>query len=135
MVVRYLTRDDIITINKFLALKYGFKHVIIKPGVLDLCVETPRRVVFGHEVYPNKIEKAAALMRELNKQHPFLAGVKRTAYLAAKTFLELNDYNISPKIEVIVDVSVRTASCDLDTPQIFEWMRGLCKRVPWQPIE
>ena len=133
MVVRYLTREEIITINKFLALKYGFKHVVIKPGILDLCVESPMRVVFGYEVYPNKIEKGAALMRELNKQHVFLAGNKRTAYLAATTFLELNGYHLSPKN--IVDVSVKTASYVLDTPEIFNWMQGSCKKVSWQPIE
>lgn len=135
MVIRYLTREEVETINKFLALKYGFKHVVIKPGVLDLCIESPKRTVFGKEIYPNKIEKAAALMRELNKQHPFLGGNKRTAYVAATTFLDLNGYRLSLEKETIVDVSVKTASCFLDTPELFDWMQASCKRVPWQPIE
>jgi death-on-curing protein len=135
MIVRYLTREEVETINKFLALKYGFKHVVIKPGVLDLCIESPKRVVFGQEIHPNKIEKAAALMREINKLHPFLGGNKRTAYVAATTFLELNGYRLSAENEIIVDVSVKTASCSLDTPEIFNWMQESCKKVPWQPIE
>lgn len=134
ILVRYLTRDEVETINKFLAIRYGFKHVVLLPGILDLCIDSPKRIVFGQEIYPNKIEKAAALMRELNKLHPFLYGNKRTAYVAAKTFLELNDYRISPDEQIIVNVSVQTASCLLDTPDLFSWMQNLCKRVPWQPI-
>ena len=133
--IRYLTREEVETINKFLALKFGFKPVVIKPGVLDLCIESPKRIVYGREVHPSKIEKAAALMREINKLHPFLGGNKRTAYLAATTFLELNGYRFSPETEIIVDVSLKTAICSMDTPEIFNWMKELCIRAPWQPIE
>jgi len=135
MVIRYLTREEIETVNKFLALKYGFKHVVIKPGMLDLCVESPKRIVFGHEVYPNKIEKAAALMKEINKSHPFLGGNKRTAYVAATTFLELNGYRLSAETEAAVDISIKTAVCSVDTLDIFNWMKECCIRSPWHPIE
>jgi len=50
MVVRYLTRSEIETINKFLAIKYGFSHLVLQSGNLDLCVEGPQRTVFGQEI-------------------------------------------------------------------------------------
>ena len=133
MQTRYLTREEIEIINKFLAIRYGFEHRILNSGILDLCVESPQRVLFGQEIYPNKVEKAAALMKEINKSHPFLHGNKRTAYAAATLFLELNGYLLKADTTAAVDLSIRTASCTADTPQIFSWMKDCCIRSPWQP--
>jgi death-on-curing protein len=135
MIIRYLTREELETINKFLALKYGFKHVVIKPGMLDLCVESPKRKVFGQEVHPGKIEKAAVLMKEINKLHPFLSGTKRTAYVAAETFLELNGYRMSAETDAAVDISIKTAACSVDTYDILDWMKECCTRSPWHSVE
>lgn len=134
MVIRYLTRDEIETINKYLGLKFGFQHVVFKPGMLDLCVESPKRLVFGQEIHPNKLEKAAVLMKEIDKLHPFLHGNKRTAHLAATTFLELNGYRLSPETETAIEISLKTASCLADTDDIFDWMKESCIRAPWHPI-
>jgi death-on-curing protein len=135
MVVRYLTRDEIETINKFLAIKYGFKHLVFQPGNLDLCVESPKRIVFGMEVYTDKLKKAAALMKEINKLHPFLAGNKRTAFLAVTLFLELNGYALLAGTTEAIDLSLRTTSCSADIPDIFNWLKTCSSRSPWQPIE
>jgi death-on-curing protein len=135
MVVRYLTRDEIETVNKFLAIKYGFKHAVLQPGNLDLCVESPQRILFGTELYADKLEKAATLMKEISKLHPFLAGNKRTAFLAATLFLELNGYVLSSETAEAVDLSLRTASCMVDIPEIFDWMKTCSSRSPWTPIE
>lgn len=135
MVVRYLTRDEIETINRFLALKYGFTHLVLMSGNLDLCVEAPQRIVFGTEMHPDKLEKAAVLMKELSKLHPFLSGNKRTAFLATETFLELNGYKLSSETTAAVDLSLKTASCSADTPDISLWLREFSSRSPWIPIE
>jgi death-on-curing protein len=135
MVVRYLTRSEIETINKFLAIKYGFTHLTLQPGNLDLCVEAPQRIVFGEEIYPDKLQKAAVLMKELNKLHPFLAGNKRTAHEAVTLFLELNGYALSSDTTKAVDLSRRTASCSADIPDIFEWIKTCSNRSPWEPAE
>jgi death-on-curing protein len=116
-------------------MKYGFKHSILQPGNLDLCVEAPQRIIYGTELYPDKIEKAAVLMKEISKLHPFLAGNKRTAHLAATMFLELNGYALSSEITQTIDLSLRTASCSADLPDILEWMKAHSNRSPWEPIE
>jgi len=135
MIVRYLTRAEMETINKFLAIKYGFKHHVLQSGMLDLCVEAPQRILFGTELHSDKFEKAAVLMKEISKMHPFLAGNKRTAYLAATLFLELNGYALSSETTQAVDLSLRTASCSADIPDILEWMKAYSTRSPWKPIE
>lgn len=132
--VRYLTKEEIKTINKYLAIEYGFDHLVLKLGVLDQCVQKPQLLIYGQEIFPDKIEKAAALMRELNKQHVFLHGNKRTAFLAAKMFLKINGYQISVEQQTIVNVSVETAQCHLDTPELYQWMQPICKRAYWEPI-
>ena len=135
MVVRYLTRPEVETLNRFLAIRHGFKHVVLQSGNLDLCVEAPQRIIYGADLHPDKIEKAAVLMKEICKLHPFLAGNKRTAHLAAIIFLELNGYALSSEIAQTIDMSLRTASCSADIPDIFEWMKAHSSRSPWEPIE
>jgi len=134
MQIRYLTREEIKTINKFLAIKYGFEYQVLKPGILDLCVELPQMILYGQEVYPDKIEKAAALMKEISKSHPFLHGNKRTAYAAAAMFLELNGYLLTAETTAAVDLSIKTATCTADTPDIINWMKDCSSRCPWHPM-
>lgn len=134
MVIRYLACEDIKTINRYLALKHGFESIVLKPDILELCAEAPSRILFGQEIYKDKIEKAAALMKEITKTHPFLHGNKRTGYTAATTFLRLNGFLIKAATRSAVDLSVRTASCTADTPQIFDWMKGYSMRAPFQPM-
>ena len=135
MVVRYLTCEELETINRFLAIRYGFKHHVLFPGNLDICVESPQRIVFGTELYTDKFEKAAVLMKEVSKLHPFLAGNKRTAFLAVTLFLELNGYALSSGTTEAVDLSLKAASCLSDTPEIKTWLEGYSNRSPWKPTE
>lgn len=46
----------------------------------------------GKELYPTIHEKAAVLFESLCKNHPFVDGNKRTAFVAAATLLEINGH-------------------------------------------
>jgi len=135
LLARYLTRDEIETLNKYLAIKHGFKHTVLQDGNLDLCVESPQRTLFGNELYADKLDKAAALMKEISKLHPFAAGNKRTAFLATTVFLELNGYALSCETQEAVDISLKTAQCVVDIQEINQWLKKYTRRSQWQPIE
>nr|MDO8132605.1 type II toxin-antitoxin system death-on-curing family toxin [Candidatus Njordarchaeum guaymaensis] len=135
MLVRYLTRDEIEALNRYLAIRHGFKHDVFQDGNLALCVESPQRTLFGTELYAGKLEKAAALMKEISKLHPFAAGNKRTAFLATTVFLEINGYALSCDTQEAIDISLRTAQCVSDIQEITQWLEKHTRRSQWQSTE
>jgi death-on-curing protein len=132
LTTRYLTRDEIETLNKYLAMRHGFQHVVLQAGNLDLCVESPQRILFGNELYVDKLDKAAVYMKELGKLHPFGAGNKRTAFLAVTVFLELNGYALSCETQEAIDISLKTAQCFADIQEISQWLEKNTRRNSWQ---
>lgn len=124
MECRYLTREEIETIHKYVAIRYGFKPAVLLPGNLDLCVDSPTRTLFGVEIFETLFNKAACLLREINKLHPFGAGNKRTAYVVADVFLNLNGFRLRSEVSEAVDISMRTASCTAEMPEITQWIHN-----------
>ncbi|WP_155769446.1 Fic family protein [Mycobacterium asiaticum] len=50
-------------------------------GLLESAVLRPQATTFGDDAYPTTHEKAAALLHSLTRNHPFVDGNKRTAWL------------------------------------------------------
>lgn len=59
-------------------------------GLLASAVMRPRATFDGVPLYPSLAAMAAALLVGLARNHPFLDGNKRAAFLAAFAFLEVN---------------------------------------------
>ncbi|CCK29730.1 hypothetical protein BN159_5351 [Streptomyces davaonensis JCM 4913] len=70
-------------------------------GLFASAVRRPRARMFGTEAYADLYEQAAALLHALATNHPLVDGNKRTAWLAAATFLGVNGVDL--------------AECDQDT--------------------
>lgn len=91
--MKYLTANEIIQVNRHALIKTGQTYRGIQyPEELDLVVEQPQMVVFGHELYPTVWIKAAYILQKIIKKHIFVDGNKRTAFLGASLFLYKNGY-------------------------------------------
>lgn len=91
-------------------------------GRLEAAIATQTQSVFGEELYPNLIDKAAAIIRSLIADHPFVDGNKRTAMLAGLTFLEINGVHFAAEPGEIEDFAVKIATGKLDVPSIVTWL-------------
>jgi death-on-curing protein len=65
-----------------------------EPGLLASAVHRPRARMFGTAAYDDLYEQAAALLHGIATNHPLVDGNKRTAWLAAATFLALNGVDL-----------------------------------------
>ena len=92
-------------------------------GRLEAAIATQTQNVFGEELYPSAIDKAAAMIRAIIADHPFVDGNKRTAMLTGLTFLELNGHSFIAKNGEIEDFGVRIATDHIDIPNISTWLR------------
>jgi death-on-curing protein len=73
-------------------------------ALLHAAVARPFATFAGEDLYPDDFEKAAALFHSLIKNHPFMDGTERTAFVSALYFLENRGYTIPrhlPKNDVI----------------------------------
>ncbi|MCT9077251.1 type II toxin-antitoxin system death-on-curing family toxin [Streptomyces fulvoviolaceus] len=66
-----------------------------EPGLLASAVHRPRARMFGTAAYDDLHEQAAALLHAIATNHPLVDGNKRTAWLAAATFLGVNGVDLS----------------------------------------
>ena len=99
MTIKYLTAQDMIELN-VLALDLIKTKKADKSEVLSY--QKIREVADGCEQLEGDIyDKAAHLLKKLIKQHAFASGNRRTAFIAAKHFLLLNntEFNITDEPE------------------------------------
>lgn len=82
--IKYLTKEEVIAGHYFIMKKMGdIKQAGVKDhSLLESAIHRPQHSVFGEDAYPTIIEKAAAMMDSLAKNHSFHNGNKRTAYAA-----------------------------------------------------
>lgn len=118
--MKYLGDKDIVTMNVIQIKKYSpNEHIGVKdPNALEMCVGQFKATAFGEEVYPSVYEKAALLLIQLIKKHPFHNANKRTAFLAAFVFLKINGQLLTIKQKDAVNLVVYIATYDKDFDQL-----------------
>ena len=92
-------------------------------GRLEAAITTQTQNVFGEELYSKIEDKAAAIIRGIIGDHPFVDGNKRTAMLTGLTFLAVNGINFAAKPGEIEDFAVEIATMHIDVPQISSWLQ------------
>jgi death-on-curing protein len=91
-------------------------------GRLEAAIATQSQNVFGEDLYPTIVNKAAAMSRGIIADHPFVDGNKRTAMLAGLTLLEINHVKFRAEPGEIEDFAVQIAIHKLDIPAIVSWL-------------
>lgn len=118
-----LSLEQLLEIHSLIAETTGGGTGLRDLGRLEAAIATQTQNVFGEELYPGIIDKAAALIRGIVADHPFVDGNKRTAMLAGLTLLEINGIQFVANPGEIEDFAVRIATDNLDVPAIVLWLR------------
>lgn len=66
--------------------------VVRDEGLFLSCVYRPATTLYGADAYPTLAMKTAALMESFVKNHPMIDGNKRSAWLSANVFVEMNGF-------------------------------------------
>ncbi|MFJ6485322.1 MULTISPECIES: type II toxin-antitoxin system death-on-curing family toxin [unclassified Streptomyces] len=88
--VRHLTLAEVLDLARHACLAQDQPVELRAPGLLESAVHRPRARMFGTPAYEDPYEQAAALLHGIATNHPLVDGNKRTAWLAAATFLAVN---------------------------------------------
>ena len=118
-----LTLEQILQLHALVLIRDGGSDGVRDIGRLESVVSAQYQVVFGEELYATVFTKAAALMRGIIGDHPFIDGNKRTAMLAGLTLLEVNGYSFVVRRGELEDFAVRVATDHLDIDAIADWLK------------
>lgn len=88
------------------------------PGLLASAAARPRMSVFGDDAYPTLVEKAAALMHSIARNHAMDDGDKRLAWSATRVFLLLNGHDLAYEIDDAERLVLAVAAGGLDVPEL-----------------
>jgi death-on-curing protein len=91
------------------------------PGSLEYALEAIQGSLFGQDLYPTLIEKAAALCWRVIRNHVFHDGNKRTGMEVCRLFLDLNGY-VMRIDQGVVGMAVDIASGRVTFDEFVQWV-------------
>lgn len=117
--------DAVLAIHDEQISEHGGKGGVRDPAVVDSALARPRNLVaYGK---PDAAPLAAAYAFGLCNNHGFLDGNKRTAYVVAEAFLDLNGYTMEVSDDAIVNTMLAVASGVMLEKQLAEWFRSVIR--------
>lgn len=121
--IERLSVAQVIGFNAVLCGDTGENSVVLDPGGLEAALGRPWGGFADFEAFPTLYEKAAALLQALASRQVFENGNKRTAWVAAVAFLDVNGVDIGAVEPVQSDMFVRAAALDhtLEISDLAEW--------------
>jgi death on curing protein len=120
--VRYLSAEDVLA----LARRIGEPRPR-DVGLVASAVARPRTSVFGEDAYPDLHTKSAALLHSLARNHAFVDGNKRVAWLSMGAFYWINGMLLDAPDDPAYHLVIDAASGQVDAPHIAKalvaWVR------------
>jgi len=117
-----ISEKEALEIHSILIERFGGSKGIRDKELLDSALNRPYQTFDGKELYPSPIDKAAAILESIVKNHPFIDGNKRTGYVLAKLLLMNKQLDIhtdqAKKYEFIISISTGEMNFD----QIKKWL-------------
>jgi len=102
----FLDVEDLVVIA---SVATGAAALVRDRGLLASAAARPRATVVGEDAYPGLIEKGAALLHSLARNHALIDGNKRLAWLATYTFVRINGVELVATQDEVVDLVIAVA--------------------------
>ena len=122
----WLTLNIIETIHLDLIKVHGGHHGYRDKGLVEAALARPLHR-WNYKKKPDLFSLAASYGYALTKNHGFIDGNKRVAFMAIYIFLGLNGYDLDAPEEEVVDVIMRLSSGGLDEDKLAIWLRRSAK--------
>ena len=123
---RWLRRNFVIAIHERLISEHGGSGGLRDNGLLESAMARPKHLLaYGS---PSVFELAAAYAVGIAKNHAFVDGNKRTAFVAASVFLSRNGFLITaPEADATVAM-LGVAEGSLKEVQFAQWLKDNTER-------
>jgi death-on-curing protein len=119
----WLLEETLIAIHHRQIAEHGGGEGVRDEGLLSSALARPRNLFSCGNPSPDLAHLAAAYAFDIARNHPFVDGNKRTALVAARTFLLLNGVNLEATRDEKFLTFVQLAEGTLTEDELAEWMR------------
>ena len=117
--------DVVLAIHDEQLAEHGGAEGIRDTGLLESALARPQNLLaYGS---PDFSDLAAAYASGIARNHPFIDGNKRTAWVVAETFVELNGFEIAADDVSAYAVMLALAEGRTDETAFAAWMRPQLK--------
>jgi death-on-curing protein len=117
----WLSRDLVLAIHDEQLARHGGAAGLRDAGLLESALARPLNLAAYGE--PDTAELGATYAIAIARNHPFIDGNKRAAFMALVLFLALNGMAFDPpEVEATITM-LSMAAGDLDDPTFIAWVR------------
>ena len=117
-----ISEKEALEIHAILIERFGGSTGIRDKELLNSALNRPYQTFDGNELYPTPIDKAAAILESIVKNHPFTDGNKRTGYVLARLLLMNEQIDIRSNQEQKYQLVISISKGEFSFDQIKEWL-------------
>lgn len=118
---RWLLDGVVMAIHDEQIAVHGGSPGIRDAGLLSSALVRPKHQ--AHYGEPSAFELASAYTCGIIRNHPFVDGNKRTGFLAAYVFLNINGWQLRASEADAVNAVLALASGEMDEPSFSNWLK------------
>jgi death-on-curing protein len=127
---RFLSEAEVISLHEASIEAHGGSLGIRDHGLLQSALAMPQQGFSGDFAHTIPFGMAAAYAFHICKNHPFVDGNKRTAFVSCVTFLHINGWELVAPDEIAADSILAIAESNLDKTTFELWLHSNCKARP-----
>lgn len=116
--------SEVLEIHELLISEFGGSYGIRDLNLLNSALNRPFLGSGNIEFYPALKEKAAALIESIVKNHPFIDGNKRTAYVLMRLFLIQEGFDMNASQDEKYEFVMKIADGTLGYEGITKWIEN-----------
>jgi death on curing protein len=121
----WIDRDAVLSIHEEQLLEHGGGNGIRDVSLLDSALARPEQL--ANYANPDAFDLAAAYAFGIARNHPFVDGNKRTAWVVARVFLLLHGWDRNATDEQCYITMIQFASGEIDQNTFASWLRANSK--------
>ena len=119
----WLLEETVTAIHHRQVAEHGGSEGLRDEGLLSSALARPQNLLADGKPRPDLASLAAAYAYGIARNHPFVDGNKRTALVAARTFLRLNSVDLDATQDEKVLTFLNLAEGVISEEELADWIR------------
>lgn len=129
MAVSFIPDGLILTIHADLLVRYGGRPGLRDPHLPESALAQATMTAGGKYLHRTLFQKAAAYGFHVCKNHPFVDGNRRVAFVLMEMFLQMNGWEMVASEEEAYSMMMALASGQHSNAELASWLRGHSARL------
>ena len=127
MEIRWITREIVLAVHARSLVDHGGADGVRDEDMLESAIARPQNLAADEA--PELFDLAARYAFGLAKNHPFVDGNKRTAYLSTYVFLGLNGWELDADEAEAAAITIDLAAGEVSEEEFALWLKVNCRET------